>query len=296
MFTAHSNYPGRQKMPELVHFLFLQLQQMVSTDYVMFCQHDSIQYFIQNRHTKAENRLVNLEKNLKNAKARVANKMVQRLKSKNIDRSSKILAKIVYDRKEFSNFNVAMCICGDMFSQYKDRDCMKVDTKNKKICARLHQRLDHNNPASLCPVDAAKGSCGVPVHMDLFSEKASGLSIPLYQVKKKLPKDVPDVTVSGLEEYPSIHEWVVKSVRGNSRVILDGSSLEWVDRIPKRYGKILRDKCKSLTWTVTRHVKIDSVWKIAQIKFRGLTFRAGRRRETSVVVVETVEDVIKSFF
>ena len=131
-WDAHSNYPGRRRSADLVHFLFLQLSQMVSTDYVMFCQHDSIQYFIQNRHTKAENRLVNLEKNLKSAKARVANKMVQRLKSKKFSRSSKILARIVYHRKEFSNFNVAMCMCGDVFSQYKDLDCMKVDTKNKK--------------------------------------------------------------------------------------------------------------------------------------------------------------------
>ena len=219
---------------------------------------------------------MNLEENLKSAKARVANKMVQRLKSKNIDRSSKILAKIVYDRKEFSNFNVAMCICGDMFSQYKDRDCKKVDTKNKKICARLHQRLDHNNPASLCPVDAAKGSCGVPVHMDLFSEKASGLRIPLYRVKKTLPKDVPDVTVGGLEEYPSIHNWVLGSLEPTAST--DGSYLEWVDRIPKQFGKILLDKCKSLSWTITTHVKIESVWKTAQVKFNGLTFRAGHRR------------------
>ena len=251
---------------------------MVSTDYVMFCQHDNVQYFIQNRHTKAENRLVNLEENLKSAKARVANKMVMGLKSKKIDRSSKILGKVVYHRKEFLNFNVAMCMCGDVFSQYKDLDCKKVDTKNKKKCAILHQRLDHNNPASLCPVDATKGSCGVPVHMDLFSEKASGLRIPLYEVKKTLPKDVPDFTVSGLEEYPSIHNWVLESVRVNSKVSTDGSYLEWVDRIPKQFGKILLDKCKSLSWTITTHVKIGSDWKTAQVKFSGLTFRAGHRR------------------
>ena len=118
-----------------------------------------------------ENRLVNLEKNLKNAKARVANKMVQILKINTlIALQIYILAKIVIYRKEFSNLTL-QCAYIYIFSQYKDRDCMKVNTKNKKICARLHQRLDHNNPASLCPVDAAKGSCGVPVHMDLFSEK-----------------------------------------------------------------------------------------------------------------------------
>ena len=81
--------------------------------------------------------------------------------------------------------------------------------------------------------------------MDLFSEKASGLRIPLYEVKKTLPKDVPDVTVSGLEEYPSIHNWVLASVRVNSKVSTDGSSLEWVDQ--NSSVRVLRDKCKSLT-------------------------------------------------
>ena len=278
LLEKHSLFPGQEEVPDIVKFLFLQLSEMVSTDYVKFCEYENIEFFIQNGHTKAENRLLNLQKDLKNAKLRVADKMIMGLKGKKIDRSSKILSKVVYHRKEFLNFNVAMCICGDVFSQYKDRNCMKVDMKNKQICARLHQRLDHNNPACMCPVDASKGSCGIPSHMDLFTEKVSGLRIPLYEVKKKLPKDVPDVTISGLEKHPSIHDWVLASIRVNSQVSTDGSYLEWIDRIPKRFGKVLRDKCKLLNWKVTMHVKQGSVWKIAQVKFSGLTFKTGHRR------------------
>ena len=242
--------PGQEEVPELVHFLFLQLSQMVSTDYVMFCQHDNIQYFIQNRHTKAENRLVNLEENLKSAKARVANKMVMGLKSKKIDRSSKILGKVVYHRKEFLNFNVAMCMCGDVFSQYKDLDCKKVDTKNKKnalYCIRGWTTITQLHCALWM---RRKGVVEYLCTWIYFPRKQVACASSL-RSEEDAAKDVPDFTIGGLEEYPSIHNWVLESVRVNSKVSTDGSYLEWVDRIPKQFGKVLLDKCKSLSWTIT---------------------------------------------
>ena len=171
-----------------------------------------------------------------------------------------------------------MCLCGDIFSQYKENNCRDVGGKDKELCTRLYQQLDHTNPACLCPVDSSKGKCGIPVHMDLVSSKLSGLRVPLLPVKNALLKDTSNVVIKGLEKHPSLHKWVLASANKHTRVSSDSSHLEWSDRIPNWFGKKLRAECSILTWSVTRNVETSAGWKVAHINFSGLTYNNGRRR------------------
>ena len=75
LMSAHSAYPGRMKIPDIYKFLFLQVTEFNPADYVLFTKQDNVQFYIENGHSKAENNLIKLQKDLDLVKARVIAKM-----------------------------------------------------------------------------------------------------------------------------------------------------------------------------------------------------------------------------
>ena len=184
----------------------------------------------------------------------------------------------------FSNYHAGMCKCMERFQKYKTSHC-EFDNFHKAVnkihtdddtsendallkaqnCLKLFKELDTKDSKCICPVNPSSGgSCGIPVHIDLFGEnKLNGLGpFPIAFNKNSDPE------IQGLdsndEKQAAFKDWVKDTVKKKSSVDKSQMGIVWMDTIPIEHGKYIRENCADLEWSVQ--------YKGAEVNFKGLTF------------------------
>lgn len=220
----------------------------------------------------------------------------------------------IYKLRVNANAADAMCLCGLTLRYFEKNKCNKISNKSLsdhvKYCAQLYRRLDGKKPQCVCPVDPTvnDGTCGVPMHLDLYglgkkngiiidaSVKEEVLLLDLHQGNetsgnKTIPmenKCTESVEIFGLEKfthlkgYKMVSKWVNHTATVNAE-LFQSSYIRWEDTIPKKVGEFILEHCADLKWGVKKtFVCNDSGDKnvIGKIKFHGLTYDeiSGNRR------------------
>lgn len=167
-----------------------------------------------------------------------------------------------------------MCACGEKLKSYEGRKCQVVlgneTHPNYDACLELWMLIDGKNPLCVCPINEI-GSCGVPVHLDLYTgNTVNGLKFKVNGSprRRRLLKHQSDVVVTGLDNSSDVlqvefKEWVKTTVKKNAIIL--GDHMVWEGRIPEDYGSYIRENCNTLKWSVEK----DGV----KVEFEGLTMR-----------------------
>ena len=127
----------------------------------------------------------------------------------------------------------------------------------------------------VCPVDPQEGSCGIPLHLDLYTGKrVNGLQVPMpissagddanFLEVGSSSSINDEVDVQGLDanEHKTLKKWVEGTVREKAKVV--GGAMVWEDTIPKEHGQYIRDHCDQLDWSVRKAG--------LTVAFKGLTY------------------------
>jgi len=185
-------------------------------------------------------------------------------------------------KQQFVTLDVSTCMCAEKFEAYHRLDCQSK-TENLEQCVKLWQELDRKSPACKCPVDASEGTCGIPLHFDLYGQKhINGVEVPINsnaQFDEKFVRVTIHQESDGVDSR-ALTRFIEGSVKDNIR--RDGNTLVWEDMIDRDVGTDIRKSCASMKWS------IDIGHGAVVMHVDGLTYgitgtatsygRAGRRR------------------
>ena len=152
--------------------------------------------------------------------------------------------------QQFVTLDISTCMCAEKFEAYHRLDC-RSKTQNLEQCVRLWQELDRKSPACKCPVDASEGTCGIPLHFDLYGqEHINGVKVP---INSNVPFDERIVTVTIHQKSDGVDSraltrFIEDSVTDNIR--RDGNTLVWEDMIDGGVGTEIRKSCASMKWSI----------------------------------------------
>ena len=196
-------------------------------------------------------------------------------------------AHVINKKKTFGNFGASFCVYKEkVVKEYISNDCDSKlrDSKSgeKEKCILLWQQLGNDQVASLHPVDPSQGTCGIPKHLEMYGltdmdgkNITSGME---FQMDDTLDANKPikiEITSSDEvkdEQITELKTWV-NGIKKRNEIRVENGKVVWNGVIPKHIGKIIRDNCETLKWSVEMGGTI--------VDFNGLTFTSGgksRRR------------------
>eukprot|EP00942_MAST-04A_sp_MAST-4A-sp1_P014825 g14825.t1 len=186
-------------------------------------------------------------------------------------------ARVIKKKKTFGNFGASFCLYEEKEQEYKSKGCdsklrdSKSDEKEK--CILLWQQINNDQAASLRPVDPSQGTCGIPNHLDMYGQKdmygkniKSGME---FQMDDKLDENKPiKIKITSSAEVKDeitnkLKTWV-NGIKKRNEIRVENGKVVWNGVIPKHIGKIIRDNCETLKWSV----KMGGT----TVDFNGLTF------------------------
>jgi hypothetical protein len=196
-------------------------------------------------------------------------------------------AHVINKKKTFGNFGASFCLYKEkVVQEYISNDCVSKMRDFKlggdETCILLWQQLGNDQAASLRPVDSLQGTCGIPKHLEMYGQKdmygqdiKSGME---FQMDDKVDANMPikfKIT-SGTEvkdeQITKLKTWV-NGMEKRHETRVENGKVVWNGVIPEHIGKIIRDNCETLKWSVEKGG--------TSVNFNGLTFASGgksRRR------------------
>jgi hypothetical protein len=201
-------------------------------------------------------------------------------------------AHVIKKKKTFGNFGASFCLYEEIEQEYQSKGCdsklrdSKSDEKEK--CISLWQQLGNDQAASLRPVDPSQGTCGIPNHLDMYGQKdmygkkiTSGME---FQMDDKLDENKPiKIKITSSAEVKDeitnkLKTWV-NGIKKRNEIHVKNGKVVWNGVIPKHIGKIIRDNCETLKWSVKMGGTI--------VDFNGLTFTLGGKSRRRRVLQES---------
>lgn len=202
-----------------------------------------------------------LKKEIKHLKNQIITLMFQNLKHKSVELAKKgvLHGNSIISKEDFGQMNAALCLCGKQLKAYERFKCKSVlnglfkpshySIKELKSCYEHYRKLNQKDAACLCPVNPSIGPCGVPVHLDLYSgKKLNAIDIEIPKACQNLNVSTENVEIKGLKKFRQFEDYIRTTVKSHVRVA--DMTVAWEDKIPRALGKIARDNCEDLAWSV----------------------------------------------